>query len=73
MNHIALLGESVFDKPPTSPAGRMSSARSCRRVAHATLQARDGDVTAGLAQQLRKLPAMPAIPLLSIGGDAALA
>ena len=64
MNHIVLLGDSIFDNA-AYVAGGPDVVRQLRDILpsgwRATLNALDGAVIADLPQQLRSFPAIPAI------------
>ncbi len=75
MNHIVLLGDSVFDNA-AYVAGGPDVVRQLREILpsgwRATLQARDGAVIAEVAQQLERLPADASHLVVSVGGNDAL-
>ena len=75
MNHVALLGDSIFDnasyvpgKPPVIEQLRRQLPNNWR----ATLLAIDGDVTSGVAAQTTRLPADTTHVVISTGGNDAL-
>jgi hypothetical protein len=74
MNHIVLLGDSVFDNAAYI-AGGPDVVRQVRDLLppgwRATLQARDGAVIAEVAQQLETLPSASHL-VVSVGGNDAL-
>ncbi len=73
MNHIVLLGDSIFDNAYV--AGGPDVVRQERDILpgwHATLQARDGALIAELAKQLQRVPADPSHLVVSVGGNEAL-
>ncbi len=75
MNHVVLLGDSIFDNAAYVGAGPdvirqlLSALPASWR---ATLNARDGSITADIEAQLAKLPADASHLALSIGGNDAL-
>jgi lysophospholipase L1-like esterase len=75
MNHIVLLGDSIFDNAAYI-AGGPDVVRQLRDIlpsgCHATLNARDGAVIADIEQQLQHLPPDASHLILSIGGNDAL-
>jgi hypothetical protein len=75
MNHVVLLGDSVFDNGAYVGAGPdvIRQLRSALPASwRATLNARDGSVTADIEAQLTKLPGDASHLILSIGGNDAL-
>ena len=75
MNHIALLGDSIFDNA-AYVAGGPDVVRQVRELLpagwRATLNAVDGAVIADLPQQLQRLPADATHLVVSVGGNDAL-
>jgi hypothetical protein len=75
MNHIVLLGDSIFDNA-TYVAGGPDVVRQLRDILpsgwRATLNARDGAVIADLPQQLKTLPSDATHLVVSMGGNDAL-
>ena len=75
MNHIVLLGNSIFDNA-AYVAGGPDVVRQLRDILpsgwRAALNARDGAVIADLPQQLQKLPGDASHLVVSVGGDDAL-
>jgi len=75
MNHIILLGDSIFDNA-AYVAGGPDVVRQLRDVLpsgwRATLNALDGAVIADLPQQLQKLPTDASHLVVSVGGNDAL-
>ena len=75
MNHIVLLGDSVFDNA-AYVAGGPDVVRQLRGLLppgwRATLNALDGAVIGGIAGQLRKLPSGVSHLVISAGGNDAL-
>lgn len=75
MEHIVLLGDSIFDNAAYVPTGepviRQLQSR-LDRGSKATLLARDGATVANVANQLRALPADATHLVLSVGGNNAL-
>lgn len=73
--HIVLLGDSIFDNG-TYVAGGPDVVRQVRGLLpaqwRASLLARDGAVIAGVAEQLRRLPADASHLVVSAGGNDAL-
>ena len=75
MEHIVLLGDSIFDNAPYVPAGTevLSQLRACLGAGHqASLLARDGDVLADMAGQVAgigKLRTPPTWLMVSCGGN----
>jgi lysophospholipase L1-like esterase len=73
--HVVLLGDSIFDNGryvPGQPAVS-EQLRSALGPPHAaTLLARDGDMVAGVVDQLASLPATATHLVLSVGGNDAL-
>ena len=75
MNHIVLLGDSIFDNA-AYVAGGPDVVRQLRDILpsgwRATLNALDGAVIADLPQQLQKLPSDASHLVVSVGGNDAL-
>ena len=75
MNHIVLLGDSIFDNAAYVPGGP-DVVRQLRDILpsgwRATLNALDGAVIADLPQQLQKLPTDASHLVVSVGGNDAL-
>lgn len=75
MNHVVLLGDSIFDNARYVPGGP-SVIEHLRRVLpsgwRATLLARDGASTAEMGRQLDHLPEDATHLVLSVGGNNAL-
>jgi hypothetical protein len=75
MNHVVLLGDSIFDNARYVPDGP-SVIEHLRRALpagwRASLLAIDGDVAAGVAQQLDRLPDDATHLVVSAGGNDAL-
>jgi hypothetical protein len=75
MNHVVLLGDSIFDNGRYVPGGP-SVIEHLRRTLPAgwaaTLLARDGAGTAEMARQLEQLPADATHLIVSVGGNDAL-
>jgi hypothetical protein len=75
MNHVVLLGDSIFDNASYVP-GQPPVIEQLRRQLpgdwQATLLAIDGDVVRGLASQLTRLPADASHLVVSAGGNDAL-
>jgi len=75
MNHIALLGDSIFDNA-AYVAGEPDVVRQVRELLpsgwRATLNAVDGAVIADVPQQLQRLPADASHLVVSVGGNDAL-
>ena len=75
MNHIALLGDSIFDNA-AYVAGGPDVVKQLREILpagwRATLNALDGAVIADLPQQLQRLPADASHLVVSVGGNDAL-
>lgn len=75
MEHIVLLGDSIFDNAPYVAAGGDVTAQLRARLdgyGRVTLLARDGDVLDDVTGQLRRLAQMPQPPswlLVSCGGN----
>lgn len=75
MEHIVLLGDSIFDNAPYVTAGSDMTAqlRACLKgYGQVSLLARDGDVLADMMGQLRRLAQLPDTPswlLVSCGGN----
>jgi lysophospholipase L1-like esterase len=75
MGHVVLLGDSIFDNAryvPDRPAVIAQVQRNLPAGWQASLLARDGDVTAGVANQLAVLPAGATHLFVSVGGNDAL-
>lgn len=75
MSHIALLGDSIFDNGAYVRPGPDVITQLRRKLPagwQATLLARDGDVTSGVAGQLEVLPASATHLVVSVGGNDAL-
>ena len=75
MAHIVLLGDSVFDNAPYVARGEEVAEHLRRRLPpgwEATLLARDGAVLAGVAEQVRRVPARATHLAVSAGGNDAL-
>ena len=75
MNHVVLLGDSVFDNAryvPGNPPVIEQLRQQLPRGWQATLLAIDGDVTRGVASQLTRLPADTTHLVVSAGGNDAL-
>jgi len=75
MNHLVLLGDSVFDNAAYVPGG--PDVRSQLQAAlpagwQSTLLARDGSVTRDVATQMQRLPATATHLIVSAGGNDAL-
>jgi hypothetical protein len=74
--HVVLLGDSVFDNAAYVAAGALDVVRQVRlRLppgSEATLLAVDGSTTAGVHEQLRRLPADATHLVISAGGNDAL-
>jgi lysophospholipase L1-like esterase len=75
MNHVVLLGDSVFDNRRYVP-GQPDVVNQVReRLPQgwgATLQAVDGDVVADIGEQVSRMPAGASHLVLSVGGNDAL-
>jgi GDSL-like Lipase/Acylhydrolase family len=75
MPHVALIGDSIFDNDAYVDGGP-DVVRQLRAVlppgSEATLLAVDGDITAGVADQLRRLPGGATHVVVSVGGNDAL-
>ncbi len=75
MSHVVLLGDSIFDNASYVP-GRPSVIQHLVRLLpagwRATLLAVDGDVTAGVADQLAGLPDDSTHLVVSVGGNDAI-
>src|SRR5438046_2402336 len=75
MNHIVLLGDSIFDNA-AYVAGGPDVVRQLRDILpsgwRATLNALDGAVIADLPKQLQKLPGNASHLVVSVGGNDAL-
>ncbi|WP_309083438.1 SGNH/GDSL hydrolase family protein [Chelativorans sp.] len=75
MNHVVLLGDSVFANAAYVQGGPDVIAQLRRRLPdgwRATLVAVDGDVMADIADQLKRLPSDATHLVISIGGNDAL-
>lgn len=75
MNHLALLGDSIFDNAPYVDQGESVIEQVSKLLSHgdrATLLAVDGDVTADVERQLSGLPEDISHVFLSCGGNDAL-
>lgn len=76
MNHISLLGDSVFDNasyiPGAAPDVRRQVQDILPRGWQASLQARDGAIMADMVMQLRHLPKDTTHLVISAGGNDAL-
>ena len=76
MSHVVLVGDSIFDNAAYVAAGEPDVVRQVRRrLPHgskATLLAVDGSTTAGVREQLRRLPADATHLIVSAGGNDAL-
>jgi len=75
MPHLALLGDSIFDNAAYVGGGPDVAALLRAELAgeaEVSLLARDGDVVAGVAAQLQRLPAEVTHLALSVGGNDAL-
>lgn len=74
-NHVVLLGDSIFDNASYVPQGQAVIDHLRRLLppdATATLVARDGDVVADVADQLRDFPQGATHLAISAGGNDAL-
>jgi hypothetical protein len=75
MSHVVLLGDSIFDNARYVPGGPPLIEQLRKRLPapwRATLLAVDGNVTEGVASQLRDLPADSTHLVVSAGGNDAL-
>lgn len=75
MPHLILLGDSIFDNAAYVGGGPAVIDQVRQRLPagwHATLLAVDGDTTAEVPQQLRRLPLDATHLVLSVGGNDAL-
>lgn len=75
MQHIALLGDSIFDNAGYVDEGDSVISQLTEKLptnTTATLLAVDGDITDDISQQLRKLPAQTTHVFISCGGNDAL-
>ena len=75
MKHLVLLGDSILDNSPyTAPAPDTSTILRTALGSGWTvdLLARDGSTMSDLSSQLRHLAAVPAVGVLSIGGNDAI-
>lgn len=72
--HVVLLGDSIFDNAAYVPGDPPVEAqlRAALPEGRVTLLAIDGDVVAGVAVQLRRLPADATHLVVSVGGNDAL-
>ncbi len=72
MPHVVLLGDSVFDNAPYVAPGQEVIEQLRRRTPlgwQSTLLARDGAVLAGVAEQVRRVPADATGLFVSAGGN----
>lgn len=69
--HAVLLGDSIFDNGAYVPGEPAVAAQLADALpeARVTLLARDGDIIAGLAGQLQRLPADASHLIVSVGGN----
>jgi lysophospholipase L1-like esterase len=75
MNHVVLLGDSIFDNAPYVGRAPDVIRQVQQRLPHgskATLRAVDGSTTEDVRGQLRRLPADATHLILSVGGNDAL-
>jgi GDSL-like Lipase/Acylhydrolase family len=75
MNHIILLGDSIFDNAryvPGGPAFIDHIRKNLPRGWHATLLARDGAGVAEMTRQLEQIPSDATHLVISVGGNDAL-
>jgi hypothetical protein len=75
MNHVVLLGDSVFDNAAYVSGGPDVVTQLRQRLPRgwrATLLARDGSMIAGITSQLARLPADTSHLVISVGGNDAL-
>lgn len=75
MNHVVLLGDSIFDNAryvPGGPSVIEHLQRILPRDWRASLLARDGSITSQVAEQLEKLPPDATHLIVSVGGNDAL-
>jgi hypothetical protein len=75
MNHVVLLGDSIFDNAAYVSGGPDVVAQlraALPRDSRATLLARDGAVTAGVRDQLARVPPDATHLVVSVGGNDAL-
>jgi lysophospholipase L1-like esterase len=75
MNHVVLLGDSIFDNAAYVAKGHDVVAQLQERLPagwRATLRAGDGSVTGGVRHQLDRLPADASHLVVSVGGNDAL-
>jgi hypothetical protein len=75
MNHVVLLGDSIFDNAPYVGRAPDIIRQVQQRLPHgskATLRAVDGSTTEGVCEQLRRLPDDATHLILSVGGNDAL-
>jgi len=72
--HVVLLGDSIFDNAAYVPGHPAVAAQLAEALpeARVTLLARDGDVVAGIAAQLHRLPADATHLVVSVGGNDAI-
>ena len=76
-NHIILLGDSIFDNASYVKTGELDVTEQVRSLlpegSSVTRLALDGDVTAGVAHQMSRLPDDASHLFVSVGGNDALA
>src|SRR5215212_5243373 len=76
MNHVVLLGDSIFDNAPYVGRCELDVIRQLRQRlppgSKATLGAVDGSITEDVSKQLRRLPADATHLIISAGGNDAL-
>lgn len=75
MNHLVLLGDSIFDNAPYVGRAPDVIRQVQQRLPHgskATLRAVDGSTTEDVRRQIRRLPADATHLILSVGGNDAL-
>jgi hypothetical protein len=75
MNHVVLLGDSIFDNAAYVGGGPAVIDQVRSRLGTgwtATLLAIDGDVTSGVVNQLRRMPRDATHLVISVGGNDAL-
>lgn len=75
MNHLVLLGDSVFDNAPYVRAGEDVSSRLATRLPaewQLDLLAADGSTTSDVLSQIQDIPATASHLFLSVGGNDAL-
>ena len=72
--HVVLLGDSIFDNAAYVPGDPAVAAQLAEALpeARVTLLARDGDVVAGIAAQLQRLPVDATHLVISVGGNDAI-